>query len=95
MQMACLYEKKKPYLSNTHSTHLVANFNALIERFASNVRSQKPTSESITSSVSINDVFVLQCLYGEDLHIVRVRRGDETRGFRTVGDHDDTGTGGV
>ena len=71
----------------------MTNHDGVFDAPASNVRSQKATSEGVAGGVGVHDLVVSQHMHREGLHALECIRGHEDRRLRTLCDDDDTWTG--
>ena len=55
------------YLLDTHSSHLMTNFDSFVKCFTGNKRTQNSSSKSVTCSVGVNDLFAFERMYRVNL----------------------------
>ena len=76
------------YLLHTHSTHLVASLDSLVDALAKNQTTKHTTRESIASTVGVDNFGICQRRHREHLRVLEVRGVHDCRGLGSVCDDD-------
>lgn len=79
------------YLFDTHTTKFMSNKYSFLNTLPSNIRTQKSTSKSITSTISINNLIIFQRINRENL-CFGFRSDNKTSIFRTMCENNNTFT---
>ena len=70
----------------------MSNFNSFIQRLPSCQSTDEPTRKSISGAVRVDDLFVLESIYGICLEVVRITGGNGDGFFSTMRKYDNTVT---